>query len=413
MQAEPDSSEIAISLGNGVPTEVMRSIARELQLHHFKWDTHVSDTSVLSSEPVLIAEKEWKWLCMKAEDAAREMFAFEREIACSPALQRIIGIPRPLQKLLRACKGQKSLRTLRFDFHPTASGWFISEVNSDVPGGFGEASFLPVLFERYRGTAIAPVTPLRLWANAAESLFGDGHVALLHAPGYLEDQQVVRVLGRELKMRGSTPHLIQSPEALYWNNGCAFLGKEKSIRIHAVIRFFQAEWLANLPARTGWQDLLTGGEFTYVSNPLESVISESKRLPLSLDRINTSSRTWRELLPVCYDPRDISESAREDWVLKAAYSNTGDAVHLGSEMPKRVWGKLLRTAQQNPLKWVAQRRFDTVTLKSIQGPVRPCVGIFVIEDQAAGAYVRLSMNQVTDAHAMEAPMFVVPEKEAK
>jgi glutathionylspermidine synthase len=410
MQAEPHSPEIGISLGERVPAEAMRSIACRLQLQHFKWDTHVGDSSVLSPEPVLIAEKEWKWLCMKAENAAQEMFAFERELACSPELQRIIGVPRPLQKLFRPSEDQKNLRTLRFDFHPTVAGWVISEVNSDVPGGFGEATFLPVLFEPYRGKAAAPMTPLRLWANAAELHFDKGHIALLHAPGYLEDQQVVRVLGGELRTHGSTPHLIQSPEALQWRNGCACLARDKSIRIEAVIRFFQAEWLAKLPVRTGWQELFNGCTSTRVSNPLESVLSESKRLPLIFDHFTASSRTWRELFPACCDPREISESTREDWVLKAAYSNTGDAVHLGSDMSKEAWAHLLRTAQRNPLNWVAQRRFETVTLQSLRGPVRPCVGVFVIGDRAAGAYVRLSANQVTDGQAMEAAMFVVPEE---
>jgi len=408
MQVEADATVSTIALGKRVPADAMRSIERALQIHHFKWDTRVGDLNALSPEPFLIAEKEWKWLCERAERAAKEMFAFELEIACNPTLQRLIGIPRPLQKLLADCEAQDTLRTLRFDFHPTSSGWLISEVNSDVPGGFGEASFLPALFEPFRGRAVATTSPLSVWASAAKSL-GKGHIALLHAPGYLEDQQVVRVLGRELKMGGSTPHLIQSPEALQWSSGGARLTHDRSIQIDAVIRFFQAEWLAKLPARSGWQELFRRRESTRVSNPLESVISESKRLPLCFDFMQASSQTWRELFPECRDPREIPESGREDWVLKAAYSNTGDAVHIGAELTKKAWKALLRTAQKDPLSWVAQRRFETVTLESFRGPVRPCVGVFVIGSKVAGAYVRLATSQITDAHAMEAPLFVMPE----
>jgi hypothetical protein len=39
-------------------------------------------------------------------------------------------------------------RVLRFDFHWTDQGWKISEVNSDVPGGYCEASDLPRLMVR-------------------------------------------------------------------------------------------------------------------------------------------------------------------------------------------------------------------------------------------------------------------------
>jgi len=410
MQVEADSTVSTIALGKRVPADAMRSIERALQIHHFKWDTRVGDLSVLSPEPFLIAEREWKWLCDRAERAAKEMFAFELEISCNPTLQRLIGVPRPLQKLLAVCGAQDTLRTLRFDFHPTSAGWLISEVNSDVPGGFGEASLLPALFESFRGRAAAITSPLSVWASAAKSLLGKGHIALLHAPGYLEDQQVVRVLGRELKMAGATPHLIQSPEALQWSSGGARLTHDKSIQIEAVIRFFQAEWLAKLPARSGWQELFRGCESTRVSNPLESVISESKRLPLCFDLMHAASHTWRELFPVCRDPREVPESGQEDWVLKAAYSNTGDAVHIGAELPKKVWKALLRKAQKNPLSWIAQRRFETITLESIRGPVRPCVGVFVIGNKVAGAYVRLATSQITDAHALEAPLFVMPEE---
>ena len=133
---------------------------------------------------------------------------FRKEIACSPALQRLIGVPRKLHNLLGTVRSESSLRTLRFDFHPTATGWVVSEVNSDVPGGFGEASALPQLFEAFREGAILPIDPLFAWGTAAKAMVGRGHVALLHAPGYLEDQQVVLVLARELKRRGLVPHLV-------------------------------------------------------------------------------------------------------------------------------------------------------------------------------------------------------------
>ena len=97
--------------------------------------------------------------------------------------------------------------------------------------------------------------------------------------------------------------------------------------------------------------------------------------------------------------------------MKAAYSNTGDAVHIGAALPQQAWQRLLRVAQKNPFDWVAQRRFETVTLESFRGPVKPCVGIYVIGKRAAGAHSRLSATQVTDAYALEAPLFVQPEED--
>ncbi len=388
----------------------MGAIARKLQIDHCKWDTQVGDASVLSSQPLLIATTEWKWLCRKAEQAAEELFAFENEIAQSPSLQKLIGIPKQLRDLFRTASDQTVPRTLRFDFHPTSTGWLISEVNSDVPGGFNEASTLPHLFGAFRGRAAAPANPLKSWGSLVNQEFEKGHVALLHAPGYLEDLQVVLALGRELKQRGFVPHLIQSPEALRWDDGSAYLAKDRQVRINGVIRFFQAEWLAKLPTRTRWRELFQESGPTPVSNPLKSVISESKRLPLSFASLNAPSNTWRELFPECRDPRQIDFRDRDEWVLKATYANTGESVHIGAEMPQQNWAKLLRKAQRSPSEWVAQRRFETLALDAVHGSVRPCVGIFVIGQKAAGAYVRLSSTQVTDAYALEAPLFVIPRE---
>ncbi len=398
-----------LDLGSPLPEDAARTIERKWQLDHFKWDTQVGDTSVLLRQPVLIAAVEWAWLLGKAEQAAREIYSLEQAIADNPTLHRLVGVPHPLGKLLPPPGApENSLRTLRFDFHPTTGGWFISEVNTDVPGGFGEAGTLPALFEPYYGNILVPTRPLELWGDAVEAGIARGHVALLHAPGHLEDQQVIFALSRELKRRGYTPHSIQNPAALEWRDGHASLCTDPKVRIHLVVRFYQAEWLAEMPNKSGWRELFKRPQGTRVMNPVECVISESKRLPLSFGVAGVACDTLRELFPECRDPGEISEANRQEWVLKAAYSNTGDAIHIGAELTRHAWGRLLQAARRNPRGWVAQRKFETLTLESARGPVRPCLGVFVVGNRAAGAYVRLARNLVTDAHALEAPLFVVP-----
>ncbi len=105
------------------------------------------------------------------------------------------------------------------------------------------------------------------------------------------------------------------------------------------------------------------------------------------------------------------DSPKEDWVLKATYSNTGDEVYLGSNMSSCDWSSLLAKATRDKYHWVAQRRFETLSLESVAGPVKPCIGVFVIGGRAAGAYVRLSRTQITDAYALEAPLFLMRSKE--
>ena len=409
MQPPLTSMTAPIRLGEPIPADALQSIQRVMQLRHFKWDTQVGDTSILFSQPLLMAQSTWDWLAAKAEKAAQEIYALEQLIAGDPVLCRRIGVPRALRKLLKPGASVNSLRVLRFDFHPTPNGWLLSEVNTDVPGGFGEASMLPALFRPFQQQGVTPPCPLEIWGEAVAAEVIPGHVALLCAPGHLEDQQVVLTLGRELARRGFTPHLVQSPAALHWRNGCARLAGTTAVRLSLVVRFFQAEWLARLPGRSGWRELFKPQSGTRLCHPSECVISESKRLPLCFEAAEKSCPTLRELWPECREPTGVNEADRAEWVLKAAYSNTGDEVHLGVEIPALPWKRLLRKAQRNS-SWIAQRRFDTVTLASVRGPLKPCVGVFVVGSRAAGAYVRLSTTQVTNAHALEAPCFILPDE---
>lgn len=391
-------------LGKPLDPEKLLEIERTLNLTHHKWDTRVAGACVLSPQPLLIEENEWGTICREAERAAGELLEIEREIAARKPLQELIGLPRRLRKLAFLGSSPASLRTLRFDFHPTMDGWVISEVNCDVPGGFAEAALLPDLYKDHLTAMSKTPSPLRAWGDAVESQVRNGHAALLYSPGFLEDEQVVRTLGRELRERGFRTVLIQSPSTLRWNGARAEL--ESGEPVDVVVRFYQAEWLAQLPRGTGWKNLFADAKGTAVINPGIAAVSESKRLPLCFERLRAGSETLRRLMPECREPPAIETQPREDWVLKAAYSNTGDEVHLGAEMSQARWSRLLSRARWHGRSWVAQRRFETLSLPSLSGPLKPCVGVFVIGGRAAGAYVRLSRTQVTDGRALEAPLFL-------
>src|SRR6185369_2070744 len=66
-----------------------------------------------------------------------------QEILFRPDLLNELGLPRAVQRALkqRIEPTPAAVRAMRFDFHPTKDDWSISEVNSDLPGGFTEASF--------------------------------------------------------------------------------------------------------------------------------------------------------------------------------------------------------------------------------------------------------------------------------
>jgi glutathionylspermidine synthase len=299
------------------------------------------------------------------------------------------------------------VRTLRFDFHYTTDGWRISEVNSDVPGGYAEASVFPKLVADCVPSAKPAGNPAAQWANAMTSTVAEsGTVALLSAVGFLEDQQVIAFLAIHLQQRGIETVLLHHPEQLTWKSRKASaMSRGKHIGLGAIIRFYQGEWLARSADRNSWKRFFVGGE-TPITNPGSALLTESKRFPLTWDGLSTEMSTWRKLLPESRDPRDTGWQMGDDWVLKLSFSNTGDEVYVRELMNEQAWSSLCRRVRKNPSQWIAQRRFQPVAVASAVGPVFPCIGVYVIDGRAAGAYARASTYPVIDYAAMDVALLI-------
>jgi len=295
----------------------------------------------------------------------------------------------------------------RYDFHPDAGGWRVSEVNSEVPGGFTEAASFTSMVAEHSDKAARAGDPQGVYVEslARTARENDGPVVLLSAAGFMEDHQIVAGLGAHLRHRGLNAFLAQ-PRHLEWIGGCAYLrtGASKS-RVGAIVRFYQGEWLARLGSASGWRNLFTGGK-TPVANPGCAILSESKRLPLIWDELGVACPTWKQYLPETRDPRDVPWSRDDSWLLKTAYCNTGDSVTIRSETPAKTWNWRRFDVLLNPRDWIAQRRFETTPIDTPRGPKFPCVGVYTIDGRACGVYGRLSTGQVVNYSAVDVAVLI-------
>ena len=116
--------------------------------------------------------------------------------------------------------------------------------------------------------------------------------------------------------------------------------------------------------------------------------------------------TWRALLPECRDPLHNIWQQNDCWVLKEAFSNTGDSVHSREWMSPQEWSALCRKVGKQPQRWVVQRKFQTVPIPSDLGPVYPCIGVYTINGKAAGIYARAGLQQVVNYSAMDVAVLV-------
>jgi hypothetical protein len=298
-------------------------------------------------------------------------------------------------------------RVIRFDFHPTAAGWRISEANSDVPGGYAEASHFPRLLAASFPGCRPSGDPAAAVADAIHARAGGpGRAGLLAAPGYLEDQQVVACLADALRRRGWAT-VLGHPGQVTWDAGRARMGPAP---LDVVVRFIQGEWLGRLPAATGWRHFLRGGR-TPVCNPGASLVTESKRFPVVWDGLKTPLPTWRALLPETRDPRQVDWRREPNWLLKAAFANNGDEVHDRSWARPKAWRRAAWAARLWPGGWAAQRRFDPLPVPTPVGMMYPCLGVYTVDGRAAGIYGRLSPRPVIGYAAVDVAVLTPEPRE--
>jgi hypothetical protein len=115
---------------------------------------------------------------------------------------------------------------------------------------------------------------------------------------------------------------------------------------------------------------------------------------------------WRALLPETRDPREVDWRNDEAWMLKSAYSNTGDTVCIREFMAPRDWRKLRREMWPCSGRWLAQRRFQPLPVQTPMGKMYPCLGVYTVNGQTAGIYGRLGIRPWIDFSAMDVAVLV-------
>jgi len=377
-----------------------------------KWDPQVEDVCTLSPMPLMLTAEAWRELVSLAEKLAQEAVAAEIAVLKRPYLLKKLGLPWASRRRLSApeiASGQsRHMRLIRFDFHFTTEGWRISEANSDVPGGFNEASGFTRLMAQHYGRASTSGDPAEKMVAAIGDVAGKpGTVALVHATAFTDDRQVMVFLARQLEKMGHRPMLV-APDHLHWENSKAFLATDWARGpVDFIFRFFPAEWLPALPRRCGWCHLL-GSSLTPLCNPASAIISQSKRFPLVWDELPFRLPTWEALLPRTFDVRDASRRGleAESLVFKPALGRVGDMIKMHGLTAEKELRKINRSIRWHPKMWIAQERFEAVPLSTPSGNVFPCIGVYTLNGKVIGAYGRIARRPLIDHLAQDAAVLL-------
>jgi len=376
-----------------------------------KWDPQYEDGCVLAEFALAISRDTWSELGQLAEQLACEALGAERELLARPDLHGRLALPRAIRRALRETPElgpcAEVARVLRFDFHWTSEGWRISEVNNDVPGGYIEASGLGGLAAELLGLELAGDPTAALADSLARATAESGVIGLVHASAYTDDRQVMLHLARALETRARRTCLCD-PTQVIWRDGRASARTDwYEGPLEVLARFYPAEWLPNTPASTRWQHFFRGSR-TPISNPGAALLVQSKRFPLTWDKLETPLATWRALLPETRSPREIAWRDDPRWIVKPALGRVGDGVGMREAVEPREWRAISRSAHWFPSHWITQRRFETLPIEHDGAALFPCLGVYVIDGRRAGIYGRIARRALIDSRAQDVAVLVHP-----
>jgi glutathionylspermidine synthase len=401
-----DGSVLAAEDVRLVPLEVdYAAYRRQVIFQCFKWDPQVGDASTISDHACLISPGIAAHLNQMAEALAAETMALERALSERPDLFAELAIPVKLRRLLERPVMAQPVRVMRFDFHPTTNGWMVSEVNSDVPGGFAEASALAQLASRHvAGAKPGGDVAGALIAGMVDRVGVGRRIALVHATAYSDDRQVMQYLASRLDEAGFHCQLA-APDHLRWSGGFAHsIADGAAGPVDGIVRFFPAEWMPELPRGSGWQGYFDSR--TTMCNPPQALLGQSKRLPLVWEKLGVSVAAWRAAMPETRDPRDAPWKTDDWWLLKPAFGRVGEDVVWRGSGRRKDWRRITWSAALWPRSWIAQRRFRSRELWTRAGMRHLCIGVFTIDGKASGFYGRLAAGAVIEKHAQDIPVLI-------
>jgi glutathionylspermidine synthase len=351
-----------------------------------RWTMGFSGTPTLARYPVVVSRERYAVFAHLAEQLAAEALAAETELLTRPDLQRQLGLPPGAAALLAEATPSPAPRFQRVDFHPTAEGYRITESNADVAGGFIEGSGVAALWPNGEPAG----DPARALAEAFVERFGRGAtVGLLHLTRFTDDRQVVAYLARRFEEVGLRTVLFDASQL---RAGLAV----PQTRVDAVFRFVPGDWVEALDHETDWPQLFRS---SVVSNPLSALLTQSKRFPLTWPQLLTDLPTWRAMTPEVARPEHAT--GWSDLVLKPAFGHEGFFVTMTGVASDEQRAAVAQHLEREPEAWVAQRRFTMLPTATPDGPRFLCVGIYVVNERACGAYARSSLTPVIDDHAQD------------
>lgn len=376
----------------------------------YKWDPQFLDSNTISKHALVLTKQEARSLARLTELLDQETRDAELFLNTHLSLAKKLRLPKKLLPELKRMKNydpKRHIRLTRYDFHPTKEGeWAISEVNSDVPGGFAEASLLPKLALQYLNSNKVESIDFgsHLVKALSKKIKKKGTVFFVHCTSYSDDRQVMQYLGDQMEQRGyhalygAIDHLrFQNQEAISILDG--HQGK-----VDGIVRFTPLEWVKDIKPKTwsGYFDTTTPS----CNHPI-AIFAQTKRFPFVWDQLESyglSFSTWRKLLP---NTIEVTKKVPPGYLYKPAWGRVGEKISIQEACEEGEYQKILKEVKRHPKRYILQKQFSSQLLESPEGEwFHVCIGSYAVDGKHAGFYARMSRKLRIDSDAEDIPVLI-------
>ena len=401
-----------------IPKDKYDEYRIDLMFDAYKWDPQFFDSNTIAKQALVITDEEHKELERLTEQLDEETRKAEDLLNKNLKLAKPLALPKKIYKELKKMKNydpDKHIRLMRYDFHPTIEGkWAVSEVNSDVPGGFAESSIMPQM-------AIDVLNKKRYWyknfgdilTNAIiKKVKAKETIVLVHCTSYSDDRQVMQFLGDKLKQLGFRIIYAAADHLRFKNQEAFSILDGNEGKVDAIIRFTPLEWLIDIKPKhwEGYFDTITPS----CNHPI-AIFAQTKRFPLVWDQLEKQGirlSTWRQLLPETIEVKNAKH--KNDYIFKPACGRVGEKISIKEACKEDEYRKIMADVKKHPKKYLAQKKFNSKPLISEEGEsFHVCLGSYSVEGKHAGYYARISKLPRIDSYAADIPVLIEKGKNNK
>lgn len=392
-----------------IPNEQYNDYRLDLMFDCYKWDPEFVDNNTVAKYALVISKDEHEELSVLTKRLDLETRQAESIVNDNANLTCKLKLSKILKKEISRMNNynaDKHVRLMRYDFHPTVEGkWAVSEVNSDVPGGFAEASLMPQRAIEILGN-YSHINFGEIFVNAiADKINTGGRIMLVHCTSYSDDRQVMQFLGDRLQARGFKVIYAAADHLKFIDKKAYSILDGNEGYVDAIIRFTPIEWLIQMKTRN-WHGYFDT-ETTSCNHPI-AIYAQTKRFPFIWDELEAagvSMNTWRELLPHTVETKYAK--GLDGYIFKPVYGRVGENISIKEACTDSEYKKILKDVKKHPQKYIAQKKFTSHALEGINGErFHVCLGSYAVEGEHAGYYARISPTPRIDSNAADIPVLI-------